>query len=304
MKDIGLALAPAIGELPDVEIDIANAALQLARAQDPEVDWERAEAHLSELARDAVALAAAERETDGAGRARVLSGLFRRQGYSGDEASYDDLANANIVHVIERRCGLPVALGILWLHCTRSIGWAAKGLDFPGHFLIGLEGRGPQAVVDVFAGGRVLDDADLRALIRQVEGDGAELRAGLLAPMSTRAVLLRLQQNIKGRQLLAKDLEGALLTTQNMVMIAPAYPMLWREAAWINQGLGRVASALPVLRTVPGAGARGRGGHLGRARKWRSYAPGSHEPALLTGGAEFLLDRAPTHRTEPACPAR
>jgi regulator of sirC expression with transglutaminase-like and TPR domain len=243
MTDLRQVLT-AIGELPDVEIDIAGAAVQLARMHDPHADWERAQRHLSELARASVALAAKVTAQDGKTRAQALAKLFRRHGYAGDETSYDDLENANLIHVIERRRGLPVALGILWLHCARTLGWPAKGLDFPGHFLVGIEGKGPQAVVDVFAGGRCLDDGDLVMLIRQVEGDAAELRAGLLAPMNTRSVLLRLENNIKGRQLLAKDLEGALATTQNMLQIAPQHAALWREAAWINQGLGRVAAAL------------------------------------------------------------
>ena len=46
----------AIGQLPDGEIDIADAALQLARIDAPEADWEGARAHLSELARAAVDL--------------------------------------------------------------------------------------------------------------------------------------------------------------------------------------------------------------------------------------------------------
>ena len=51
------AALEAIGLLPDTEIDIGDAALQLARIDAPDADWQAARAHLSELARDAVALA-------------------------------------------------------------------------------------------------------------------------------------------------------------------------------------------------------------------------------------------------------
>ena len=44
----------AVGQLPDVEIDIAGAALQFARIDAPDRDWRAASDHLSELARDAV----------------------------------------------------------------------------------------------------------------------------------------------------------------------------------------------------------------------------------------------------------
>ena len=61
-------------------------------------------------------------------------------------------------------------------------------MDFPAHFLVALEGKSVQAVIDVFAGGVTLDARDLRALLKRVEGDKAELRPGLLRPMNARGV--------------------------------------------------------------------------------------------------------------------
>jgi regulator of sirC expression with transglutaminase-like and TPR domain len=239
------AALDAIGLLPDVEIDIADAALQLARVDAPDADWEAASLHLSKLARDTVALAARVPDADPAERARALSDLLAgRHGYAGDTESYDDLANANLIRVIERRKGLPVALGILWLHCARAAGWGGHGVDFPGHFLVALEGAGGQAVLDVFAGGKTMDARDMRALLKSIEGPDAELRPGLLVPMSARGVLLRLQQNIKYRRLRAGALEGALACAEDMLRIAPDHASLWRETALMNQRLGHMSAAL------------------------------------------------------------
>jgi regulator of sirC expression with transglutaminase-like and TPR domain len=234
----------AIGQLPDGEIDIADAALQLARVDTPTADWRRARAHLSELARDAVQAAAEAPLDDIAAQAGILTNLLvRRHGYEGDSTSYDDPANANLISVIERRLGLPVALGVIWLHAAGAAGWDAYGIDFPGHFLIGLAGRG-QAVLDIFAGGIERDARHLRRLIKQVEGPAAELRPDLLRPMTARAVLLRLQNNIRQRRLHAGDRKGALTCTEDMLRIAPDQASLWREAALMNQRLDQVAAAL------------------------------------------------------------
>ena len=231
----------AVGTLPDVEIDIAAAALQLARIDAPDADWQAAEAHLSEIARQASVLRA---DTPGE-RAEYLTGLIAlRHGYRGDADTYEDMANANLIRVTERRKGLPVALGIIWLHAARAAGWAAHGVDFPGHFLLAFEGKGPQAVVDVFGGGTPLDARDLRLLIKRVEGPGAELRPGVLQPMNARHVLLRLQNNIKLRRLQAGDLRGALACARDMLRLAPDTAPLWREAAMMHQRAGEVASAL------------------------------------------------------------
>jgi regulator of sirC expression with transglutaminase-like and TPR domain len=239
------AALEAIGVLPDTEIDIGDAALQLARVDVPDADWPAARAHLSDLARDAVALADTIGTVDLSMRAEALAGLIAgRYAYAGDAETYDDPANANLIRVIERRRGLPVALGIIWLHAARAAGWGAHGVDFPAHFLVALEGKSIQAIIDVFAGGVTLDARDLRALLKRVEGESAELRPGLLRPMNARRVLLRLQSNIMSRRLQGGDMPGALTCTEDMLRIAPDHADLWRQAAVMNQRLDRVSAAL------------------------------------------------------------
>jgi regulator of sirC expression with transglutaminase-like and TPR domain len=157
--------------------------------------------------------------------------------------------------VIERRRGLPVALGILWLHTARAAGWACHGVDFPGHFLLALSSGGAQLVLDVFHGGAAMDARALRGLIKRVEGAQAELRPGILRPMGNRAVLLRLQNNIKLRRMAAGDMEGAVACTEDMLRIAPDEAGQWREAAQMHERLGRLGDALrcgeAFLRLVP-----------------------------------------------------
>jgi regulator of sirC expression with transglutaminase-like and TPR domain len=235
----------AIGQLPDGEIDLAGAALQLARVDAPAADWQAAEAALSALAREAAALSADIQADDLAGQAAALRRLIATQhGYLGDEETYDDPANASLIRVVARRRGLPVALGIVWLHAAHAAGWTAHGVDFPGHFLVAVAGPGEQLVLDVFRGGRVLDARALRALVKSFEGPEAELRPGMLRAMTRRAVLLRLQNNIKLRRLRGGDLAGALACTEDMLRIAPQEAGQWREAALMHGRLGQVAAAL------------------------------------------------------------
>jgi len=238
------AALSAIGQLTDSEIEIGNAALQLARVDAPDADWQRAARHLSELAHGAVRRAAAMVKEDLPARAAALAELLVGEfGYTGDEATYNDPANANLIRVTERRRGLPVALGVIWLHTARAAGWGSHGVDFPMHFLVALEGRKTQVVVDVFNGGQVMSAKDLRALLKRVEGEKAELRPGLLQPMSTRRVLLRLQNNIMTRRLDAGDLRGGLHCAEDMLLIAPDQAELWRQTGVINQKLDQVAAA-------------------------------------------------------------
>ena len=243
MTEPRAALA-AIGQLSDAEIDIGNAALQLARVDAPEANWQQAARHLSDLAKGVVQRAAVLDNEDLPARAAALSDLLVGEfGYAGDLETYDDPANANLIRVTERRRGLPVALGVIWLHTAKAAGWGSHGVDFPAHFLVALEGYKTQVVVDVFNGGQVMSARELRALLKRVEGEKAELRPGLLQPMSTRRVLLRLQNNIMTRRLEAGDLRGGLRCTEDMLLIAPEQAELWRQAGVMNQRLEQVAAA-------------------------------------------------------------
>lgn len=263
------AALEAAGQIPDGELDIAATALQFARIDAPEADWPSALAHLSEIARAAVNGAAADPRADAgdpARRAMLLAGLLHgRFGYAGDSETYDAPANANLLQVIERRRGLPVALGLLWLHAAEAAGWAAHGLDFPGHFLIGLEGPQGQAVVDPFQGGHMLEAPALRALLKQMAGAQAEMQPGMLSPVGKRDVLLRLQNNLKLRRLSAGDLDGALRAAEDMLRMAPAVAPLWREVALMHQRLDHIGAALHCLERFLALVPEGDAAHRARA---------------------------------------
>ena len=262
MIDPRLALS-AVGVLPDGEIDLAVAALHFARTgiADP-ARAEAVRAHLSELARDAIAMSGGLEHAGARLRAAALADLLvRKHGYVGDEVQYDRLANASLIRVIERRRGLPVSLGIIWLHCAHSLGWGAHGVAFPGHFLVAIEGSGVPAIVDVFNGGTTLDAQDMRAILKRGRALEREFRPGLLQPMDRRSVLLRLQNNIKARRLGRKQVAAALQCLDDMLLIAPEDVGMWQEAALLNSQLARPDAAIAcferVLSLEPGPVAEG-----------------------------------------------
>lgn len=152
-----------------------------------------------------------------------------------------------MISVIERRRGLPVALGILYLHAARLQGWDAVGLDFPGHFVIRLEYQGDRAILDPFNGGMALAVADLRRLVKAAHGPTAELETRHYNPVSDRAVLLRLENNIKRRLIAARALGGAAEHVRRMLLVAPDENGLWRELGLIEAESGNLKAALTAL---------------------------------------------------------
>jgi regulator of sirC expression with transglutaminase-like and TPR domain len=149
--------------------------------------------------------------------------------------------------VVDRRKGLPVALGILYIHAARAQGWRASGINFPGHFLISVEDDEERIILDPFEGGMQVDLPRLQLMLKTALGADAELQPEYYASMTNRGVLLRLQNNIKKRVLDTGDNQRGAAVVEGMLAIAPEIPDLWREAAELRAELGEMRSALNAL---------------------------------------------------------
>ena len=238
-----------VGRLDDADIPLGSVALVLAGIARPGVPLDRYESHLAELG---AAVAESRRgfrgaiDVEAAGRllAHVMAVDF---GYHGDLDTYDDLQNANLIRVIDRRRGLPVALGILYAEAARAQGWQLAGLNFPGHFLVRLTVGGDRRVLDPFNAGRILDAAAMRGLLTAAEGPSATLRPEHYATIGNREVLLRLQNNVKLRHVRSGALAEALQVLDAMVLIAPAMAWHWRERGLLHERLGHPSAAIADL---------------------------------------------------------
>jgi regulator of sirC expression with transglutaminase-like and TPR domain len=238
-----------IGMQPDEAIDLAEAALALSALDRPELSRHAYQLHLAAIA-DSMRLAAILPALEASGQAglnarcRVLADVLGGEyAYRGDRISYDDLQNADLMRVIDRRQGLPVALAILYMHAARSQGWQIEGVNFPGHFVIRLFHDGRAAILDPFDGGKVLETGDLRQRLKTVIGDKAELQPSHYAAIGNRDILLRLVNNIKVRLIQDGDLPRAATMVGRMLLIAPQAPALWRESGLIQSRIGNLLAA-------------------------------------------------------------
>ncbi len=247
-QDVESALR-RVGGLPDAAIDIADTALLLAALDQPRLPLERYRHHLSLLARDAAELSSQQAaESELAGRLATLRRvIFEKYGYAGDEETYDDLQNGNLMRVIDRRRGLPVALGILAVHTARAQGWDVAGLAFPGHFLLQFQAGAGRIVADPFNELRELQASDLRDLLKVLAGVEAELKPEHYAPVGNREILLRLQNNLKLRHLREHRPEQALEIVESMLLFAPDRHGLWREAGLLHAHLSNLRAAIVSL---------------------------------------------------------
>jgi regulator of sirC expression with transglutaminase-like and TPR domain len=248
------ATLDAMGRLADDEIDIAEAALAFAAIDAPLAPLADARALLAGIAEEMRPYHVCDGAEE---RILALAGvLVVRHGFTGDRRRYDDPDNANLIRVLARRRGLPVAIGIVWLHAARAVRFDAFGIDFPRHFLIGVSGHalGDQLLVDVYADGTILDGDAIEAMTRVVEGPAARPSARHLRRMTTREVLLRLQNNLRTRRAAAGDLAGAYAASEDMLRLAPEVLPLWRETAALAERLERPQAAMAAWRRAAALG--------------------------------------------------
>jgi regulator of sirC expression with transglutaminase-like and TPR domain len=235
-----------IGEQDGLTLDIGKAALLLANLELPTKILGRYLDKLDLIVSDTTKAARGTRDL--ADRIMVLSDiLFKRHGYRGDIDTYYDPQNANLMRVIDRRKGLPVALGILVVHAARSQGWDITGLNFPGHFLLRLTESGEHAVINPFDEVRTLSSEDLQHILARVHGQHVELQPQFIQPVSDRDILLRLQNNLKYRALGDGNSTRAIEVLESMIIIAPRNVDIMAELVSLETSEGHYRSALGRL---------------------------------------------------------
>jgi regulator of sirC expression with transglutaminase-like and TPR domain len=224
----------------------------LAALDHPDSKPDRFRNHLSELAERVCA--AADFARDGESAAHALSSVIAgHYGYEGERGDYDAPENADLMAVIDRKRGLPVALGILYIHSARASLMQAQGLFAPGHFLMRVVVKGSEAIIDPFNGGEVLDRERINTpapgspLI--VAEPGASDSPDPFAPVSDTEVLLRLQNNIKNRALKNRDAARAIEILRRMTLIAPRRSAAWLELGRLQESMGALSYARVAYET-------------------------------------------------------
>jgi regulator of sirC expression with transglutaminase-like and TPR domain len=240
------------GERDDSSIDLMLTALAFSAMTHPGLSIDRYKFHTQKLSGDVRKrfqdLLEGGAEDDVHTRLAALKHIIADQeGYQGDEETYDDLQNADLTRVIDRRKGLPIALAILYIQTGRNNGYVVDGLNFPGHFLCRIEHGGVRVIFDPFMRCQVMEASDLRQLVKRIKGANAELSVDYYAPASNRDILIRLQNNIKLRLIEAEDYKGALHIVEMMRLIDPAEYRLLFDAGVLFAKTGQRRAAIEVL---------------------------------------------------------
>ena len=221
---------------PDGRIDLARAALSIARWEYPRLD---VDAYLERLDGLARAVDGVRRSPDALGRLhRLREYLFVEQGFAGNRDEYYDPRNSFLNDVLDRRQGIPITLSLVLMEVGKRLGLAIEGIGLPGHFIAGARLDDSQILLDPFNGGALVTPEECEELVGGVVGRPVTLLPEHYAPVSGRQLLTRMLANLKGAYWRRQEWERVVGAIDRLLVLDPKAASEWRDrgVAWSNLG--------------------------------------------------------------------
>jgi regulator of sirC expression with transglutaminase-like and TPR domain len=209
----------------DASLSLIEAAAAVAQDEYPQLDTQ---AVLAEI--DALAARLKRRIPADAVPVQRLRWLnryfFHELGFAGNVNDYYDARNSYLNAVLETRRGIPITLSLLYIELASQIGLTARGVSFPGHFLVKLKMPQGEVVIDPFTGQSLSRDEldELLVPYRKRQGLEGEFEMPLglfLQAAPARDVLARLLRNLKEIHRTAEDWPRLLAVMERLVVLLP-----------------------------------------------------------------------------------
>ena len=178
--------------------------------------------------------------------------FFQELGFAGNVNDYYDRRNSYLNDVLTTRRGIPITLAVLYIELATQVGLTARGVAFPGHFLVKLRMPRGEVVIDPFDGRSLSrEELDERLLPYRrrhgLDGDD-EVPLGLfLQAASPREVVARMLRNLKEIHRTEEDWVRLLAVQQRLVVLLPRAWEERRDRALVLAELGRPAEATDDL---------------------------------------------------------
>ena len=235
---------------PDDSIDLCAAALTISHLFQGDIE---PKPDVDEL--DLLVAAARARMPDDVDLLRRVTALneflFEELGFAGNQDDFYDPRNSFIDQVLERRLGIPISLSLVYCELAARLGIPAFGVSFPAHFLVRVGRGGTALMLDVYAGGVALPEAELDRRLADVFGEGAltiRSHPALLRPAGKREILVRMLRNLIGVYRARGDAANLLEALTAALNLEPDLPDELRQRGLLYRELGYAPAALADLR--------------------------------------------------------
>lgn len=182
-------------------------------------------------------------------RLRVLNQFFFHDlAFGGNVNDFYDPDNSYLNAVLRTRRGIPISLAVLWMELAQGLSLHARGISFPGHFMVKINLPKGQVVLDPF-NGHSLSREELSERLEPYKRrsglvEDFDVPLGLFLQAATpREILARMLRNLKEIHRSQQDW-ARLVAVQNRLVAL--LPKAWDEQrdrglALAEQGRGAEA---------------------------------------------------------------
>jgi regulator of sirC expression with transglutaminase-like and TPR domain len=226
---------------PESDLDLARAALLIALPEYPDLDVAKYIEELDRMGATASLRISESQELPPIGV--VIRYLYEELGFHGNTTDYYDPKNSFLNEVLDRRTGIPISLALVLTEVCRRVAIDARGVSFPGHFLVRVtDENGDIMFIDPFDG-RLLDHRHLAELHERALGKEGPIDPRVLEPATKGHVLLRILNNLRAIYERGGDQDRLLGVLARMQVLSPDDEIHGR----IRQLAGRDATGGPSL---------------------------------------------------------
>jgi regulator of sirC expression with transglutaminase-like and TPR domain len=223
---------------PDASLDLACAALAIARIEHPDLDERHELARLEALA---ARVGTARRGDAGEALERLKRVLFHEEGFRGNADEYYDPRNSFLNDVLDRKLGIPITLSVLTMEVGRRIGIDIAGVGLPGHFIVSATvGGGRSVLLDPFHGGAELTPASAAEVAAKAVGRPVRIEESHWAPCSRRQIVVRMLRNLKTTYARRSEWDRALGVIDRLLLIDTDAPTHLRDRGTVLVRAGKL----------------------------------------------------------------
>ena len=226
---------------PDLDLNLARAALLIAQEEYPQLPIDVYLARLDQIAEEV----RGRLDTENAPvivLQEMLGTIYEGRGFKGHRDAYYDPRNSFLNDVLDRRLGI-VILEVGW-----RLGLPVEGVNFPHHFLVRFNGDALKLLVDPYDGGELSFEDESQGILDRVYGGMVRIQDSFLKPASKRDMLVRLLTNLKGLYLNARDDARAIAVVERILLMRPEAVVEHRTLGLLLSRTDRRAEASEHLR--------------------------------------------------------
>ncbi|MES2511833.1 MAG: tetratricopeptide repeat protein [Pseudomonadota bacterium] len=226
----------------DEHFPLLEAAISLAQDEYPDLDVQQVLGDVDQLmARIKRRLPA---DASPLQKLRLLNQFFFHDlNFGGNINDYYDPDNSYLNAMLKTRRGIPITLAVLWLELAGGLGLNARGVAFPGHFMVKVNLPKGQVVIDPFTG-QSLSREELSERLEPFRqksrlDDEFEMPIGLyLQSAPPRDIISRMLRNLKEIHKTQEDWQRLIAVEDRLIVLQPdAWPEYRdRGLAWAVQG--------------------------------------------------------------------